>query len=104
MYDLREMKGDYAYLSGDIYYQLGEDEESLVIYGLKKGEQGKPAGDWELSSKYIKYDDSKNSDLYSLKIENMYINTPETYMYWPIFDDTISNSQGYLVNDYAYAN
>ena len=49
------------------------------------------------------YDDAKKSDLFAGKIENIYLNNPDQYMFWPIFDNTVANSQGYIVNDYVYA-
>lgn len=104
MLDLRDKKGDFAWLSGDIWYKLADDEESLQIWGLKKAEQSAPAGEWDAITGYVKYDDSKKSDLYAEKIENIYINDPEQFMFWPIFSNTISNSQGLIVNDYGYTN
>ncbi len=103
LYALRDKTGDYAYLTGDIYYRLGDDEESLVIWGLGKTEQTAPEGEWEEVKNYVKYDDKKKSDLYEAKIENLYINDPDQWMFWPIFDNTVSNSQGHIVNDYAFA-
>ena len=103
MYDLRDKAGAYSYLSGDIWYRLNDDEESIQIWGLAKNEQVAPEGeDWTAVAGYVKYDDSKKSDLFAGKIENIYLNDPDHYMFWPIFNNTISNSQGYIVNDYAY--
>ncbi len=103
LYAFRDRSGDYSYLSGDIYYKLSDDEESLEIWGLGKNEQTTPEGeDWELESGYFDYDDSKKSGLFSGKIEQLYLNDPDQRMYWPIFDNTVSNSQGTLVNDYGY--
>ena len=102
MYDLRDKQGDFSYLSGDIYWRVGDDGESLVIYGLGRKEQGVPDGDWEKIAGYIKYDDGKKSDLFAGKIENIYLNNPDQWMYWPIFKNTLDNSQGYIVNDYAF--
>ena len=96
------MKGDFSYLSGDIYWRVGDDNESVVIYGLGRKEQVVPDGDWEKIAGYIKYDDSKKSDLFSGKIDNIYLNNPDEWMYWPIFKNTLDNSQGYIVNDYAF--
>ena len=103
MYALREKSGAYSELSGDIFYQDGEDGESIVIKWGKVGDTA-PGKGWETVSGYIKYDDSKGSDLYANKIDNLYIpeNDPEQFMYWPIFENTISNSQGTLVNDFGY--
>jgi hypothetical protein len=36
------------------------------------------------------------------KIQGLYYVNPDSRQFWPIFDDTISNSQGNLVNDYGY--
>ncbi|MGN0201581.1 MAG: RagB/SusD family nutrient uptake outer membrane protein [Candidatus Cryptobacteroides sp.] len=103
MYDLRDKKGDFAYLSGNIYWQNGSGSIPVLIYGLGRNEQDVPEGDWELIENYVKYDDAKKSDLFEAKIENIYLNNPEEYMFWPIFDNTVDNSQGYIVNDYAYS-
>ena len=104
MYDLRDRLGAYNYLSGDIWYRLNDDEESITIWGLDRDEQTAPEGDdWEQIAAYVKYDDAKKSDLFEGKIENIYLNNPDQYMFWPIFDNTVANSQGYIVNDYVYA-
>ena len=29
-------------------------------------------------------------------------NNPEQHMFWPIFNDTMTNSQGHIKNDYGY--
>ena len=103
LYDLREKSGAYSYLSGTLYWREGADGESVEIYGLGQNEQTAPEGDWEVINDYVKFDDSKKSDLFSGKIENIFLNEPEQYMFWPIFDNTVANSQGKIVNDYAYA-
>ena len=101
----RDRQGEYSYLSGDIYYRLNDDEESLSIWGFGKNEQTAPEGDdWELSSNYFKYDDAKKDGLFQGKIDQLYLNDPDQYMFWPLFDNSVANSQGTLVNDYQYAN
>ena len=105
MKKLRDLVAPYDFLSGDIYYQTGDDGISLTIYGLKNGESAAPAGEWEKEAKYITYDDSKkpNEGLGVNRITlGMYVNNPEEYMYWPIFDCNKTDSQGTLVNDYKY--
>jgi len=107
MKDLRDLTGDFAYLAtlnGDVYYREGEDGESLEFYGFKQGENVVPSDKtWILEKGYInKYDDSKKTGFYALRIEGIYYKDPEQYMFWPIFNDSLSNSQGYLVNDYGY--
>ena len=107
MKDLRDMAGDYAYLAdseGKIWYKYAEDEKSIEIWGLAKGQQVNPGADYEpwTNNAYVKYDDSKKSDLYTARIEGIYYVDPDTRQFWPIFQDTITNSQGVLVNDYGY--
>lgn len=104
LYIFRDRQGDYEYLSGNVYFKLSDDEMSLDIWGLGKTEQVAPEGDeWELQKDYFKYDDNKKDGLFGGKIEQLYLNDPDQYMFWPIFDNTVANSQGTLVNDYAYA-
>ena len=105
MKDLRDLKGQFAgvnMLGGDVYYQL--DGNKLVIYGFS-GEAVKPAGAWEKKSEYFtKVVDSKGADtgLYDALVEGIYDRDPEQYMFWPIYFDTMTNSQGKIKNDYGY--
>jgi len=105
LYDLRNLEGQFAQvniLGGDVYWQL--DGDRIVIYGFN-GEAVKPTGAWEKKSEYFtKVVDSKGADtgLYDALIEGIYYNDPEQYMFWPIYNDTMTNSQGYIKNDYGY--
>ena len=105
MKDLRDLKGRFAQvnmLGGDVYYQL--DGDKIIIYGFT-GEAVKPSGAWEKKSGYInKTVDSKGADtgLYDALVEGLYNGDPVQHMFWPIFNDTMSNSQGYIQNDYGY--
>ena len=89
-------------LGGDVYWQL--DGNKLVIYGFS-GEAVKPAGAWEKKAEYFnKTVDSKGADtgLYDALIEGIYDADPDQYMFWPIFNTTMINSQGNIQNDYGY--
>ena len=105
MKDLRDLKGQFSQvnmLGGDVYYQM--DGNKIVIYGFN-GEAVKPAGAWEKKAGYInKVVDSKGADtgLYNELVEGLYSRDPEQYMFWPIYNDTMTNSQGYIKNDYGY--
>ena len=105
MKDLRDLKGRFAgvnMLGGDVYYQL--DGNRIVIYGFT-GEAVKPAGAWEKKAEYFtKVVDSKGVDtgLYDALVEGLYNRDPEQYMFWPIYFDTMTNSQGMIKNDYGY--
>lgn len=103
MNDLRDLAGDFAGLSGDIAYALSEDGQSIDIQFLAPGEKA-PSG-YELSAGYVnKYDDAKKTGFYAEKIEGIYAQDPVQHMFWPIFNDTMTNSQGYIKNDYGYDN
>jgi len=102
---LRDLTGIFAdvnHLDGDVYYQL--DGDRVVVYGFS-GESTKPAGAWEVKAGYFnKVLDSKGVDtgLYDALIEGIYARDPEQYMFWPIYNDTMTNSQGHIKNDYGY--
>jgi hypothetical protein len=112
MLALRGLSGDYAGLSGDIAYAYADDAMSIDIKFLATGEAA-PAG-YELIPGYVtKYDDAKNTGFYTDRINGIYLTdpkagghakNPEQHMFWPIFNDTMTNSQGMIKNDYGYDN
>ena len=58
-----------------------------------------------MSDGYVsKYDDAKNTGFYTARIEGIYTSDPVQHMFWPIFNDTMTNSQGMIKNDYGYDN
>ena len=104
---LDEAKSDMYALSekqGAVYYKYNEDGYTLTLFGYNEGELGQnPGAGW------IQYTDSKGSpvenyfgDLKAERIERIYRNDPDTRQWWPIFENTITNSQGKLVNDYGF--
>ncbi len=103
---LRSLSGKFAGingLDGDVYYQSVDGV--LTVWGLT-GETSAPKGNWEKKSGYItKTVDSKGADtgLYDDLVEHgLYSADPVQHMFWPIFNDTMSNSQGHIKNDYGY--
>lgn len=103
MTQLANRDGKYSYLSGNIYWRANEN--GVEIWGLNDGETAAPEGDgWQ------EWTDSKgNPSLYISesalkpeKIESLYEVEPDTRQFWPIFQNTITNSQKSLVNDYGY--
>ena len=105
MKQLRDLTGPFANvngLGGDVYVQM--DGDKVVVYGFN-GEVTKPDGAWEKKAEYFnKVVDSKGADtgLYDALIEGIYAQDPVQYMFWPIYNDTMTNSQGYIKNDYGY--
>lgn len=105
MKDLRSLRGRFAdvnLLGGDVYWQL--DGDKVVIYGFN-GEAVKPSGVWEKKGDYFGKtvgSDGKDTGLYDARIEGLYYRDPEQYMFWPIYDNTLIASQGYIKNDYGY--
>ena len=100
---LRSLTGDYAGLSGDIAYAYADDAKSIDIKFLAAGEAA-PAG-YELSAGYVtKFDDAKKTGFYEERINGIYVGDPVQHMFWPIFNDTMTNSQGIIKNDYGYDN
>ena len=93
---LSNLGGAYSFLSGNIYYR--SNENGAEIWGLNDGESGAPEGDdWTAINGYI-----SSGKLKAEKIESLYKADPDTHQFWPIFQSTIINSQGSLVNDYGY--
>jgi hypothetical protein len=103
MLALRGLEGEYASLTGDIAYTYADDAKSIDITFLKAG--GETPKGAELSTGYVtKYDDAKKTGFYTDRIHGIYTSDPEQHMFWPIFNDTMTNSQGYIKNDYGYDN
>ena len=101
MLDLRDLRGAYAGLTGDIAYAYAADNKSIAITFLTADGEV-PAGT-EISAGYVnKYDDAKSTGFYEARIRGLYTNDPEQHMFWPIFNDTMTNSQGFIKNDYGY--
>ena len=89
-------------LDGDVYFRLNGDK--VEVYGFT-GEAVKPQGAWEKKAGYFnKIVDSagKDTGLYEALINGIYSRDPEQYMFWPIYNTTMTNSQGAIKNDYGY--
>ena len=103
MVALRDGSGAYSDFTGDMYYKVSDDEESLEMVWVKSDTKDSFGDAWTLESGYVgKHDDAKKTGFYTDRINGIYDRDPNTRPYWPIFNDSISNSQGALVNDYGY--
>lgn len=98
--DLSAWTGDYADLPNSVYYQYAEDEESIIIYGFNEGETANPGNGWDVVDNYLQ--DSKGKTKLDLSKKVLFQNDPDTHMYWPIFESSLTSSQGYLKNDFGF--
>ncbi len=97
---LDEAKAEMTVLAqrtDEVYYSYNADGMGLTFWGLDPAQSGiSPEGSqWILAEDYF-------SDFDTELIEAMYQADPNQHMFWPIFDITLTNSQGYLKNDYGY--
>ncbi|KOH43008.1 RagB/SusD family nutrient uptake outer membrane protein [Sunxiuqinia dokdonensis] len=97
MYDLRAQTGDYADVPTTLYYSYAEDGESLVIYGLNRGETEDKSAEYEFNETWV-----APAELEDTKIESIYARNPNEYQYWPIWQVFLDASNGQLTNDYGY--
>lgn len=112
MTQLLNKEGKYAALPDKIYYQTvtGTPKaqstvwdavkagETVEIYGVELGqtdEEGAALGYAENTSWAGKND-------WAGKIEGLYVNNPDQYQFWPIWQTFIDNSNGMLVNSSNY--
>ena len=99
--NLASLQGDYASLSGNVWYRESEDGESLEFYGLGAGESAAPEGNWEVVPEYVSTTKLKDAD-----IDYLFSQPDEDQLnrrqFWPIFQYLVDTSQKTLVNDYNY--
>lgn len=93
MTDLKNRTGAYANVPSTLYYKYAANNESLIIYGLNRGEFTDPGVG------YTMYDWTSLSDS---KIASLYKNNPDSKQFWPIWQVFIDASNGQLKNDYGY--
>ena len=99
--DLAARTGQFAGLSGTVWYRESENGESLQFYGLGAGQTAAPEGAWEAEPGYVSPTKLKEAD-----IEYLFSQPDEASLnrrqFWPIFQYIVDTSQGTLVNDYNY--
>lgn len=108
---LANRTGEYADYPQKVYYNDGmdadgNDADSYTIYGLEKGqtdEEGKAA--FANNSRLFNFSGdatSENDQKVSKYINNLFLNDPNSRMFWPIWRYYLTGSNGMLVNDYGY--
>jgi hypothetical protein len=95
MADLQNRTGEYADVPSTLYYKYKEDNETLEIYGLNRGENVDPGVEYSAFGWNSLIDDKVNS-LFKTGIN------PDDRQFWPIWQVFIDGSNGKLVNDYGY--
>lgn len=93
LYDLRSRSGGYTDVSPTLYYQIGEDGESLEFYGLNRGELDDRSAEFESSMNW-----AVEGQITDEKIETIYVRNPDQNQFWPIWQVFIDASNGQLVN------
>jgi hypothetical protein len=97
MYKLRSRTGEYADVPEKLYYGYADDGESLVIYGLNRGETADKSAEYEYNDTFVAPDELDDN-----KIETIYTRNPDERQFWPIWQFFLDNSNGQLTNDYGY--
>ncbi|HET7732916.1 MAG TPA: RagB/SusD family nutrient uptake outer membrane protein [Paludibacter sp.] len=102
MTELANRTGNYAGYPDKIYYKTAADGESLIIYGLEKGQtdaEGAALGYTSTKGWFIS--DGINT-LTDSKIGSLFQRNPDERQFWPVWQVFIDASNGTLVNDYGY--
>ena len=95
MTDLQLRQGDYVDVPTTLYYKYLDDNETLDIYGLNRGETVDPGSEYT----DIDWTDLPDEEINSLFKEGV---DPDTRQFWPIWQTFLDASNGKLVNDYGY--
>ncbi|RXP46888.1 RagB/SusD family nutrient uptake outer membrane protein [Lutibacter sp. HS1-25] len=95
MVDFKNRTGAYADVPTTLYYKYKDDNETLDIYGLNRGENQNPGSEYSL----IAWDKLEDVRINSLFKEGV---NPDDRQFWPIWQYFIDGSNGKLTNDYGY--
>lgn len=95
MSDLQNRTGEYADVPTTLYYKYKEDNVTLDVYGLNRGENIDPGVEYSAFGWNSLLDDKVNS-LFKTGVN------PDDRQFWPIWQVFIEGSNGKLVNDYGY--
>lgn len=108
MNNLQDRTGEYADVPSTLYYKYKgstppanrddvatwTDWETLIIYGLNRGENVAQPSPEYTAFNWTVLDDAKIQSVYRLD--------PNTRQFWPIWQVFLDGSNGQLVNDYGY--
>ncbi|MDR3366025.1 MAG: RagB/SusD family nutrient uptake outer membrane protein [Prevotellaceae bacterium] len=92
----------YNDVNAKVYYKTAPDGESLVFYGLNRGEAGTPIAE---PASYTEKSWKLNADDATRMYWNrLFVRDPSLQPYWPIWQYFIDNSNGMLDNDPVFSN
>lgn len=97
MDELRNQTGRYSNVPKYVYFSYDSDGETLVYYGLNRGETDNKSSEYDSSIEWVKPGNLKDE-----KLNAIYAQDPDKYQFWPIWGVFIDNSNGQLKNDYGY--
>ncbi|WP_242092895.1 RagB/SusD family nutrient uptake outer membrane protein [Aestuariivivens sediminicola] len=95
MRDLQMRTGDYSDVPTTLYYKYADDNETLEIYGLNRGETNNPGSEYS-SQDWTNLPEDEINSLFKTGVD------PDTRQFWPIWQTFLDGSNGKLVNDYGY--
>jgi len=93
MTNLKNRTGEYATVPSTLYFKYAADNETLIIYGLNRGESTNPGAG---------YTSFAWNSLSDSKINSLYRGNPDAKQFWPIWQVFIDGSNNTLFNDYGY--
>ena len=99
---LANRTGKYEGYPDKIYYKTAADGESLVIYGLEKGQTDTEGAALGYTSNKGWFVSNAINNVTPEKINSLFLRNPDERQFWPIWQVFIESSNGQLVNDYGY--
>ncbi len=95
MTQLINREGPYANLPEKLYHKIGDDNETLIIYGLNHGDTDEIGASLNYEGSTTWFDPS---DLTPELINALYQKDPDQNQFWPIWQTFIDSSNGQLTN------
>lgn len=100
---LQNREGDYSDLPRKLYYAYDDDDpETILLYGLNHGEVDTTNVESYLGSNYSSTTWLSLTSSRQEKIDGIFVNDPDKYQFWPIWQVFIDASNGMLENDDWY--
>lgn len=100
---LQNREGDYSDLPRKLYYAYDDDDpETILLYGLNHGETDTTNVESYLGSDYSSTTWLSLTTSRQEKIDGIFVNDPDKYQFWPIWQVFIDASNGMLENDDWY--